>query len=584
MDPHKPGQVIVADNDAKRSEQVCAALLRHFVVKVETVRAFQDLEGLARVPREESVDLVIVADTLTRQRRFPELMREFLRDELFWDPALSLPVHNLLALVSNLTAKFDNLGQHADRVLSTGLGPDCAELVKIIKDHEWLPSRGELPPLSFPGPPLSSPGPANADPILEEQIRSLDPSRDLRRARETLQELIRELWECAQADVRRLTQGFSGDLVLRVDPIPPPRGNQSFVLKIAQGDNNCRRLRGEIAKRDDIESAFDVQGLMRFVPLLWRPPSRHPLVGRGELLCAVAFQLLGGEEVGEFINLGRAYRHHAPSLARRVIDGVVESLKRAWYNEAELTPRVLWSPNGLLESGDAADPTSPLYGFSVERRARLLASLEFLEEFADLLPEWTTASRQVKDWVCSGPGDHGALAGVRPTLLSRTHGDLNSANILWWLEQDQSFLIDFAMYREDGHALHDLARLEAEVKFALMDRDDASHDYMPKRLAAWRTLERQLASTNWQSIQSPKGQDGVQRAAGLSQHIRDQANRIYQDAFPPGAGSGHFLFEYFTTLLYHTLRAISYEQLSPFKRLLAVFSAAQLIGQLRQLP
>jgi hypothetical protein len=47
-----------------------------------------------------------------------------------------------------------------------------------------------------------------------------------------------------------------------------------------------------------------------------------------------------------------------------------------------------------------------------------------------------------------------------------------------------------------------------------------------------------------------------------------------------GFDAGTFVFEYQVPLLYHTLRAVGYDSLSPFKRILALHSAALIIGDL----
>jgi hypothetical protein len=183
--------------------------------------------------------------------------------------------------------------------------------------------------------------------------------------------------------------------------------------------------------------------------------------------------------------------------------------------------------------------------------------------------------------------------------MSRCHGDLNRNNIHYRTDKDEPFFIDFALFQDPGHTLQDLAQVEAEVKFALMDREEDSGlkglDYTPEQLPVWWEAEEPFASGTWRGLPAgcgckgnKKGVDkrGVDRAYRLVASIRDRA-RLLHDAVPPGPdGKLPFRFEYSVPLLYHTLRAIGYkgEERSPFKRMLAALSADRLIKCLDAYP
>src|SRR6185503_5540512 len=175
-------------------------------------------------------------------------------------------------------------------------------------------------------------------------------------------------------------------------------------------------------------------------------------------------------------------------------------------------------------------------------------------------------------------------------LLSPAHGDLNSNNILLWLdESDHPFMIDFPFYQEAGHALQDLARLEVEIKFALMDRQGHHEphplpalDHSASQINLWRELEDHFLSEKWQPNEDAKKtawqadgfKENVALCFTLVSLVRRRAWEV-QCQRPENAPSFHD--EYFPALLFHTIQAIGFPSLSIFKRLLAVYSAGRLL-------
>src|SRR5262249_45419876 len=222
---------------------------------------------------------------------------------------------------------------------------------------------------------------------------------------------------------------------------------------------------------------------------------------------------------------------------------------------------------------------------SLKWQARVLGWLERLKVLGGrLLPGWEGDARAVRDWVAGPP--EGNLTRPRPVLLSPIHGDLNRTNVLVWVASPpQAFLIDFANYRENGPAVYDLAHLEAEVKFLLMDCEETSparaFDHDHTQLERWCALEEHLASTGWAGERATLG-EGVDRALRLSQRLRKEAEGIHQRGMAGNNQTRPFGPEYLATLLYHTLRVVGYPQgPSTLKRLLAAFGAARLIEALR---
>jgi hypothetical protein len=180
------------------------------------------------------------------------------------------------------------------------------------------------------------------------------------------------------------------------------------------------------------------------------------------------------------------------------------------------------------------------------------------------------------------------------------HGDLNKGNILWWVDENRPLLIDFATFCEESHTLQDFANLEAQVRFALMDREDDSKltalDFADEQLKHWKERQTFLvpsypAGMRAFSESESRNQKhrGCKRADELTSLIRREAFSVHTAAVRRSNVSNlatpqRFDDEYAAALLFPTLRAIGYgDSLSPFKRLLAVHSAARLISRLNAL-
>jgi hypothetical protein len=181
------------------------------------------------------------------------------------------------------------------------------------------------------------------------------------------------------------------------------------------------------------------------------------------------------------------------------------------------------------------------------------------------------------------------------------HGDLNANNVLLWLRHNRyPFVIDLPFYQKDGHALQDFARLEVEIKYALLDRQEespyeelAAYDYSDAQVPLWiemenRLLEDQALSASALSGGAPNG--GAWVAPGLKENVtlcyklimlaRAKACQAQQKPLPAGPAAGPFAEEYLPALLYHSVRSIGYTSLSVFKRLLAVYSSGSILKSL----
>ena len=154
-------------------------------------------------------------------------------------------------------------------------------------------------------------------------------------------------------------------------------------------------------------------------------------------------------------------------------------------------------------------------------------------------------------------------------LLSPAHGDLNSSNLLLWLDDlSHPFLIDFPSYQTNGHALQDFARLEVEVKFMIMDRQNIpgaapALDYTHSQLPLWKEFEDHVLAAElpdpgpvWQNNGH---RESVDICLQLLQKLRACAIEIQK--VKRSESDPDFFTEYLPPLFYHTLHAISYPSL-----------------------
>jgi hypothetical protein len=447
------------------------------------------------------------------------------------------------------------------------------------------------------------------DLILDELVRSLDENRDLTRSLSILGRMIAGFVNWKAASVSRLTQGYSGARVFVVRRDDGTNAADSFVLKVTTWKDRWK-IWNELENWTAIESALNrgPQG-RRFGALKWHvPPLLPPTPPNPRLgnlvevagFCVSAYQFLGGT-TGRFLSLeevyllsavelgsavaGTPYAGREGSLAEVVLDDLLTLLKKAWYSGASYDTRTLWS------SEDAPFATllrPPPYRLSAWQKAHLLGSLEEIERLGKRLlkQEWDAAASNIRRWLASRPEDS-PVWGNLPVVLSAVHGDLNSNNVRIWLDEAQPFLIDFACYQSKGHTFQDFARLEAEIKFALMNRENDStltaFDLTDGQFDVWRETEAWLASLRWcNTTTSPLDMDvSTKKAVKMILHIRMEAKEIHERVCPTGRSPDHFHKEYGSALLYYALRAIGYGTLSPLKRVLAVWSASLFLSGLR---
>jgi len=460
--------------------------------------------------------------------------------------------------------------------------------------------------------------------MIEELVGLLDRDGNREDAEHILKRMLRDLWgeRCEEVRVRNLPQGFSGAQVLLVQPRVPDSdaSGRWHVIKIVPKGaywsiQNCDQHWDEI--REALHpTAYDEGHLPVFVTPVTPCGELHRLVNgqkmssrlvsSGKFYYAAAFDFLG-PQIGQFLNFEQAYRMHCQppaalprgflepggSLAEALLHQLFAHLEQTLYSGASCEhneAREFWSDKSAPAESVL---TPPPYRLTARQRIRILHHLDQIDAWGRRIlgVTWQDDAKAVRTWVRYGHQGKGSLSQPRRVTRSHVHGDMNRYNILFWIEKGRFFLIDFDLYQPLGHAMQDFAKLEAEVKFALMDSETCeAHalqalDLTCGQMESWCQLEDQLASGDWRSAAELVGKrvDLVNRAGKLIRTIRTEAARIHGGALGQ-ANHDSFMIEYGGALLYHTLRAIAFAVTSPLKRLLAVYSGARLIDLLNASP
>jgi hypothetical protein len=327
--------------------------------------------------------------------------------------------------------------------------------------------------------------------------------------------------------------------------------------------------------------------------------------------CAICYDFLGEKQFGKFIDLASVLTASASDISQKVIGtpfqpekdgtepdalrlklftGVIDWLCNTWYMAAVPPIRQLVKIWDCQDTPAKTYPPVPPYRLPGRSKGLILSFLEsdLARLGSALVPDWEDHCVVIQKLIESASATGiPALDEPMSVSISSAHGDLNANNVLIWLDKlDHPFLIDFPFYQDAGHALQDFARLEVEIKFGLMDRqlDSASEglvaqDYTFSQLPLWMEMDKHLLAPNWNEPKLTWLASGfpanVNSSLKLIQRLRSKAVAVQQRG--KDESTPEFSEEYLPPLLYHTLRAVSYDSLSVFKRLFAVNSAGELI-------
>jgi hypothetical protein len=165
-------------------------------------------------------------------------------------------------------------------------------------------------------------------------------------------------------------------------------------------------------------------------------------------------------------------------------------------------------------------------------------------------------------------------------LLGHIHGDPNPRNCLIHLDnKDDLLLIDCGGYQSSGRLVSDLALIERDVKLLLMGIEHNAGGFFDldfMKLGDWCNAESESISRglDYAPAFAPTVSATAKRAYRLVGHIRERANQLSGQQDMAGK-------HYFAALLFWNLDVLKYTAIRPTKKLLALYSAAEIIRLLR---
>lgn len=162
-----------------------------------------------------------------------------------------------------------------------------------------------------------------------------------------------------------------------------------------------------------------------------------------------------------------------------------------------------------------------------------------------------------------------------PVCIGHIHGDPNPRNCLVKPDDPADVrLIDCGEYRPDGRLVSDLALIERDIKLVLMGTESSAGGFFDldvTQLSAWCEAERYSITKrlDYQLAYAPSAPGSVKRAYRLIERVRQRARQVCEKD-PEGQ-------HYFAALLYWTLDVLKYPAVRPTKKLLALYSAGEIV-------
>lgn len=592
--------VLIGDPSEERYNLLRGILDDEFLANAVRVGNFEDFR---KEFKERRWNLLLIAHDLPRT---PIVKNPFLYDYFAHLNFEAYNVNKCCIVGSPEPESLKEIDPPPARIQVPSASPSPAERDRIVTQLDSLLPRA---------PRLPDIGPVDS-PSLREQIRSLTDGRSPDDGKTVLQHLLRDLFLCQQVEIGKLGQGLSGARVFRVRP---SNGSESreYILKLSSASDSWK-IKLEVERHAQAKPTLGVDGyLIHFANLV---NAKYPSELEGRSLehvvyyknwYAVCYDFLGGARFGKLIDLETVIVAPSASLAEKtegtefsipasdpsavrlrrieLFSAALDWLCRNWYMKEGLFDRVRRDTWKTEDAPDKEYPPMPPYQLAGKTKGFVLNFLDsgLSEMGGRFFDGWAEHRQKVWDFAENTNTRTGVafLDRQLPFILSPAHGDLNGNNILLWLDQAcHPFLIDFPFYQPAGHALQDFARLEVEIKFALMDRQTDSPlpalDHTFSQLPLWKEMEDYILSDDWRLPKETWAADGykdnVSLCLELIQLLRLKAAEVQQQM--AGVDTCGFMEEYKPALLYHTVRTIGYYTLPVFKRLLAVYSASRLLS------
>lgn len=190
--------------------------------------------------------------------------------------------------------------------------------------------------------------------------------------------------------------------------------------------------------------------------------------------------------------------------------------------------------------------------------------------------EWDKINSTIQEFLYKGLPPK--LYQPLPVTIGYTHGDPNPRNCLVHPENKHDLLlIDCGGYQPGGRLVSDLAMIERDIKLLLMGTEYNAGGFFDldfTKLPGWCRAEGDSISRQLNYAPAPTGSDTAKRAYRLISYVRERAKQLSSTNDPEGR-------HYFAALLFWNLDILKYPAMRPTKKLLALYSAAEIICQLR---
>jgi hypothetical protein len=226
------------------------------------------------------------------------------------------------------------------------------------------------------------------------------------------------------------------------------------------------------------------------------------------------------------------------------------------------------------------DRNTPHY-ISMKMLLSLLDSIHDLEDYGKAIcPDWSDRILRLRNLIYNPNLPAWLLDDSVQVMSGSIHGDPNPRNCLVNESSGMDLLlIDYGDYRPSGPLVSDLALVERDLKLVLMGTDAAAapfYDLDTRWLKEWCEAE-QIACKEGLSFKQElaakiKVSESVSNAYGFVGKVREQAEKLSGDYDKKGR-------HYFGALLYWTLRMLQDKPVRRVKKLLALYSASEILDR-----
>jgi Ternary complex associated domain 9 len=317
-----------------------------------------------------------------------------------------------------------------------------------------------------------------------------------------------------------------------------------------------------------------VAGRLNFMP--GAPSACH---GQGtigdEPWSAIAYNLIGTNQVGQVQTFGDFYRTHASQPIQDVLQNHVFPLLGHWWGDPRppAIPSLYNEYKRLGLEENRAKMQAAIHSFGEKLAIGPLMQIDDSRSRIDLdgIPSLRNPLNWIRNvFVTKQLGEWATNAHLRHDSI--VHGDFHAGNLL--VSEDthgstQAWLIDFP-HTHIGPTVQDIARLEADIKFWLMpETSDCKVLYdWESRLLPSPTMPEPGAEAIRLGMTSSDPR--LQKDWSVIYLLREQARRYIHD----------WAYNYYLALLYTTLPILYYRDRTTEQKLHALISAALLCERL----